>query len=134
MRFFNTVAPWLISIGFTQAKNDPCLFTNLETGVQLGLHVDDGLVRATVYDTENFYNLLGSRFKYKTPTYLTPETPLQFVGLTIKEYFNEDGHLLRSIDCTRDTVDLLKTAGTTVPDIRKVKCPMPNVRDTVVGT
>jgi hypothetical protein len=41
MRFFNTVAPWLISIGFTQAKNDPCLFTNLETGVQLGLHVDD---------------------------------------------------------------------------------------------
>jgi hypothetical protein len=132
MRFFNTVAPWLTSIGFTQAKNDPCLFINLETGVHVGLHVDDGLVRATQGDTENFYKLLGQRFKYKTPTYLTPETPLQFVGLTIKEYTNEEGHLFRSIDCVRDTVDLLKTAGTTVPDIRKVKCPMPDTSEMVM--
>ena len=28
MRFFNTVAPWLISMGFTQGRNDPCLFSN----------------------------------------------------------------------------------------------------------
>ena len=47
MRFFNTVAPWLIAMGFTQAKNDPCMFTNETTGVQVGLHVDDGLVRGT---------------------------------------------------------------------------------------
>jgi len=132
MRFFNTVAPWLISIGFTQAKNDPCLFINLETGVHLCLHVDDGLVRATRSDTENFYTLLGLRFKYKTPTYLTPDTPLQFVGLTIKEYTDTAGHLTRSIDCMRDTVALLKTAGTTVPDIRKVKCPMPDTSEIVM--
>ena len=48
MRFFNTVAPWLISMGFTQGKNDPCLFSNAETGVCVGLHVDGGLVRGTV--------------------------------------------------------------------------------------
>jgi len=47
MRFFNTVAPWLIEMGFTQGKNDPCMFTNNNTGVQVGLHVDDGLVRGT---------------------------------------------------------------------------------------
>ncbi len=47
MRFFNTVAPWLIEMGFTQGQNDPCMFTNDTTGVQADLHVDDGLVRGT---------------------------------------------------------------------------------------
>ena len=44
MRFFNTVAPWLIVMGFTQGKNDPCMFVNDKTGITVALHVDDGLV------------------------------------------------------------------------------------------
>ena len=59
MRFFNTVAPWLIAMGFTQAKNDPCMFTNETTGVQVGLHVDDGLVRGTQTAVDYFYTDLA---------------------------------------------------------------------------
>ena len=48
MRFFNIVAPWLIVMGFTQGKNDPCMFVNDKTGITVALtvalHVDDGLV------------------------------------------------------------------------------------------
>ena len=62
------VAPWLISMGFTQGRNDPCLFSNEETWVCVGLHVDDGLVRGTVEAQAAFYEGLAARFKFKTPT------------------------------------------------------------------
>jgi len=34
-------------MGFTQGKNDPCMFVNDKTGITVALHVDDGLVRGT---------------------------------------------------------------------------------------
>ena len=70
MRFFNTVAPWLIEMGFTQGQNDPCMFTN-DTGVQVGLHVDDGLVRGTQTDVDSFYEDLAVRFQFKPPKFLS---------------------------------------------------------------
>ena len=128
MRFFNTVAPWLISMGFTQGRNDPCLFSNEETGVCVGLHVDDGLVRGTVEAQATFYEGLALRFKFKTPTYLTATQPLKFVGMTVSEYQNEGGQLCRSIDCTKDTMSLLEAAAVSAPEmkVRIVKCPMPD--------
>jgi hypothetical protein len=128
MRFFNTVAPWLISMGVTQGKNDPCLFSNAETGVCVGLHVDGGLVRGTVEAQASFYEGLALRFKFKTPTYLTETQPLKFVGMTVSEYTNEGGQLCRSIDCTKDTMSLLEAAAVSAPEmkVRIVKCPMPD--------
>ena len=128
MRFFNTVAPWLISMGFTQGRNDPCLFSNEETGVCVGLHVDDGLVRGTVEAQAAFYEGLALRFKFKTPTYLTETQPLKFVGMTVSEYKNEGGQICRSIDCTKDTMSLLEAAAVSAPEmkVRIVKCPMPD--------
>jgi hypothetical protein len=78
MRFFNTVAPWLIEMGFTQAQNDPCMFTNDTTGVQIGLHVDDGLARGTQDEMDSFYEDLAVRFQFKPPKFLSPTTPLEF--------------------------------------------------------
>ncbi len=54
-------------MGLTQGKNDPCMFTNETTGVQVGLHVesDDGLVRGTQTAVESFYTDLAARFQYK---------------------------------------------------------------------
>ena len=85
MRFFNTVAPWLIEMGFTQAKNDPCMFTNDIAGVQVGLHVDDGLVRGTQMAVDSFYMDLAVRFQYKPPQFLSPTNPLEFCGFVISE-------------------------------------------------
>ena len=60
MRLFNTVAPWLIVMGFTQGKNDPCMFVNDKTGITVALHVDDGLVRGTPTAQAEFYGDLSS--------------------------------------------------------------------------
>ena len=126
MRFFNTVAPWLIEMGFTQGKNDPCMFTNHTTGVQVGLHVDDGLVRGTQAASEAFYADLAVRFKYKPPKYLSKSTPLEFCGFVISESQDEQGKLVRTMDCTAEVEKLIKLAGVSIPHIRKVKCPMPD--------
>ena len=64
MRFFNTVAPWLIVMGLiTQGKNDPCMFVNDNTGITVALRVDDGLVRGTPVAQAEFYADLAKRFK-----------------------------------------------------------------------
>ena len=126
MRFFNTVAPWLIEMGFTQGKNDPCMFTNHTTGVQVGLHVDDGLVRGTQAASESFYADLAVRFKYKPPKYLSQTTSLEFCGFVISESQDEHGKLVRTMDCTAEVEKLIQIAGVSIPHIRKVKCPMPD--------
>ena len=126
MRFFNTVAPWLIEMGFTQGKNDPCMFTNHTTGVQVGLHVDDGLVRGTQAASESFYADLAVRFKYKPPKYLSKSTPLEFCGFVISESQDAQGKLVRTMDCTAEVEKLIQLAGISIPHIRKVKCPMPD--------
>ena len=51
-------------MGFTQGKNDPCMFVNDTTGITVALHVDDGLVRGTPAAQTEFYADLAKRFKY----------------------------------------------------------------------
>ena len=126
MRFFNTVAPWIIGMGFTQGQNDPCMFTNETTGVQVGLHVDDGLVRGTETEVEAFYTDLAVRFRFKPPKFLSQTTQLEFCGFVISEYQDEHGRLLRTMDCTKEVEKLSALAGVSIPNIRKVKCPMPD--------
>ena len=126
MRFFNTVAPWLIEMGFTQGQNDPCMFTNEPTGVQIGLHVDDGLVRGTQAEVVSFYEDLAVRFQFKPPKFLSPTTPLEFCGFVISEYQDDSGRLVRTMDCTQEVEKLIQLAGISLPNIRKVKCPMPD--------
>jgi hypothetical protein len=126
MRFFNTVAPWLIEMGFTQAQNDPCMFTNDTTGVQIGLHVDDGLARGTQEEMDSFYEDLAVRFQFKPPKFLSSTTPLEFCGFVISEYQDDSGRLVRTMDCTKEVEKLIQLAGISLPNIRKVKCPMPD--------
>ena len=40
---------------------------------------------------EEFYTKLGKRFDIKDPSYLTPKSPLCFVGLDIEEHNTEEG-------------------------------------------
>ena len=126
MRFFNTVAPWLIAMGFTQGKNDPCMFTNETTGVQVGLHVDDGLVRGTQTAVDYFYTDLAVRFNFKPPKFLSKSTQLEFCGFVISESQDETGRCVRTMDCTKEVEKLIDLAGVSIPHIKKVKCPMPD--------
>jgi len=117
MRFFNTVAPWLIEMGFTQGKNDPCMFTNNNTGVQVGLHVDDGLVRGTELAVESFYADLAVRFNFKPPKFLSQDNSLNFCGFVISETLDAQGRLIRTMDCTDEVAKLIQLAGVSIPHI-----------------
>ena len=130
MRFFNTVAPaaWLIAMGFTQGKNDPCMFTNDTKRVQVGLHVDDGLVRGTQMAVESFYTDLAVRFNFQPPKFLSKTTQLEFCGFVISESQDDTGRLVRTMDCTQEVEKLVQLAGVlagvSIPHIKKVKCPV----------
>ena len=46
--WYVTLSDWLLEVGFECSKNDPCLFVNSETGVQLAIHVDDIICRGNI--------------------------------------------------------------------------------------
>ena len=49
-QWYCTIATWLCDRGFIQAKNEPCLFRNPDTGFKVVLVVDDLLCRGTPVD------------------------------------------------------------------------------------
>ena len=80
-RWYDTLSAWMVEEGFTQGKNEPCVFRKEDMVV--ALWVDDCLVRGTSRATTEFYAKLGKKFDIKDPTYLTQESPLTFVGFEI---------------------------------------------------
>ena len=90
MRWYHTVKKWLISEGFKSGLNEPCVFTH-PNGLRIAVWVDDIIVRGSPAATEDFYTKLGKRFDIKDPSYLTPQSPLCFVGLDIEEQHTSEG-------------------------------------------
>jgi hypothetical protein len=120
MRWYNTIKDWLLSEGFKQGKNDPCIF--IKVGIRVVLWVDDILVRATPTKTDEFYARLGKRFDVKDPEYLTPESPLCFLGFDISEEVVEGKKVI--------AMDQQKTINRFLDDwnvkyTKGIKCPMP---------
>ena len=90
MRWYHSIRKWLISEGFKPGLNEPCVFTHPD-GLRIAIWVDDIIVRGSPADTEAFYTKLGKRFDIKDPSYLTPKSPLCFVGLDIEEQSTNEG-------------------------------------------
>ena len=86
--WFTTFTTWLLDEGFEQGQNDPCIFYKKGQhglpGLTVVVYVDDCLVRGTQGDTERFYKRLEAKFEIKDPTYLTENSPLQFLGFEIQ--------------------------------------------------
>ena len=81
--WYVTLSDWLLEVGFECSKNDPCLFVNSETGVQLAIHVDDIICRGNMAATVDFYNQLGAKFDIKDLEFLEPGDTLCFTGLEV---------------------------------------------------
>ena len=64
-----------------------CIMTH-PNGLRIAVWVDDIIVRGSPAATEDFYTELGKRFD---PSYLTPQSPLCFVGLDIEEQHTSEG-------------------------------------------
>ena len=83
-RWYETLTKWLLRQGFEQGVHEPCLFRHPETGVQVLLYVDDLLVKGSDVASAGFHAALGRRFECKDETYLTVDTPLEFLGFQIE--------------------------------------------------
>ena len=85
--WFDTFSTWLTKEGFEQGKNEPCTFYKPGRqgmpGLTVIVYVDDCLVRGTKAASAAFYEKLEKKFQIKDPTYLTEESPLQFLGFEI---------------------------------------------------
>jgi hypothetical protein len=80
--FFNKMRTFMLDIGFTQSKEDPCLFTFTgEEGTAIvGLYVDDLLCASS---GDFFKNFLLPKMQEHFPAGITYETAAQFLGTVI---------------------------------------------------
>ena len=51
---------------------------------------------------------------------------LEFCGFVISESQDDTGRLVRTMDCTQEVEKLVQLAGVSIPQIKKVKRPMPD--------
>ena len=109
-KWFQTLSGWLVDTGFTQAANDPCLFTHT-TGLQVVLWVDDLLVRGNVSDSVEFYNSLGAKFDCTDPEFLEPGGCMTFTGIDISRQAedDEDWYYLSQASEIQELLDDLNT-------------------------
>ena len=66
------------------------------------------------------------RFNYNTTTrHPSSCSPPGFCGFVISEWEDANGQLVWAMDFTKEEGKLIQLAGVSFPNIRKVKCPMP---------
>ena len=81
-----TLHPWLVSVGFEQGTNEPCLFRHAELGVTLATYVDDLLALGPRANVEKVMNMVGERFKSKETVWLEEGQPLDHLGMCSDEF------------------------------------------------
>ena len=129
LRFYKTMADWLHSEGFESGENEPCLFVHPITKLRVVTWVDDLMLRGSQVETEKFYHRLGLKFDMKDPSYLTPHSPLSFVGLDmkVKEVNGDKVYSMNqntAVDVLLDEMHIPYNSG--------IKCPMPMARSLYV--
>ena len=88
MRWQKTLHPFLVSCGFEQGRNEPCVFRHKKLGVTLASYVDDLLVKGSKPAVTEALRLVQERFKCKEPTFLGENSPIDHLGMYIEETKN----------------------------------------------
>ena len=76
---------FLVSCGFEQGKNEPCVFRHKELGVTLASYVDDLLVKGLKPAVEDVLSQVAERFRCKEPIFLGQDSPIDHLGMYIEE-------------------------------------------------
>ena len=87
--------------------------------------VDDCICRGGQADTDSFYKAMAERFEVKDPSFLTPASPLTFVGMDMTARQVEDG-LVYGLNQDASVRSFLEEHG--VSYNTGVQCPLPDVR------
>jgi hypothetical protein len=104
----NTLFPWIKSLGFVQGDNEPCVFYLAECDLVVLVYVDDVLVDGEEEDVAWFFRQMDNRFECKGDEWLTPETPLDFLGIEVS--MDEDRLYLSMEDFTEKTLSAMDMA------------------------
>ena len=121
--WYKTLAEWMIKDeGYVRAKHDPCLFTHPITKHRVAIVVDDMLCRGGRDESAAFYLRLRERFEAKEPTFLETDTAIDFCGLTLRRWQqnNQDWY---SLDQEAEVLTMLENCG--LGGATKEDCPMP---------
>ena len=105
--WYTTVTAWMIQMGYTHGRNEPCLFVHPVSGHRVVLFSDDFLCRGSKEVSEQFYAALSERFECKDPSWLSEGSPMTFTGMDIKQ-FTEGGKVMYSMDQGRDMREFLR--------------------------
>jgi hypothetical protein len=110
-QWYCTLATWLCDSGFTQAKNEPCLFVNAES-VKVLLWVDDVLVRGSKEASDRFHDALEARFECGDGArqYCTYDHHVEYCGLKIRVSKSQSGDVY-DIDQSDDVATFLLDFG-----------------------
>ena len=85
VRWECTVTDWLQEIGFTRGSNEPCGFHHQVRDLVELLYVDDNLADGDKADIDWLNAQYDQRFKCKEVEMLTPETPLDYLGVEVEQ-------------------------------------------------
>ena len=69
--------------GFIRGDNETCVFKHKTRELTVLLYVDDCLIDGDQEDIEWFLSVLSNRFTCKEPEWLTPDTPLDYLGMEL---------------------------------------------------
>jgi len=83
MEWEETIAPYIVSLGFIRAKNDACIFYHPVTDMIILLYVDDLYMDGVPEDVETFHQSLIKRFECKALQILVEGKPLDYLGMEI---------------------------------------------------
>ena len=113
-------------MGYTQAKNDKCLYVHGRTRHSVGAHVDDCITRGSKIQTEVFWAEAAERFELKGWGIVEPGQSRTYLSRRICCEVRA-GVQWYSMDQERDIADFLEEEGMTV--VRTVGAPMASITE-----
>ena len=84
-RWQDTLHNWLVSIGFEQGKNEPCVFKHKSLDIVLASYVDDLCIKGPRSAVEHVLRLVSERFKCKEPTFLDEGSSIDHLGMYVEQ-------------------------------------------------
>ncbi len=93
-RWEDTVAPWLVSIGFVRGENEKSVFHHPTRDLVLVLYVDDALVDGEEDDIKWLFKAMDKRFECKPAEWLGISEPLDYLGMDVSI---DDTHIYLSM-------------------------------------
>ena len=123
LRWYKTLVEWLLSVGFVQSLNDPCIFFHPKSKLRIGVHVDDIIVRGQRQASKEFWQSVDRKFGVKSWGFVEEGQPQTFLSMRI-QCSKTNGIRWYSIDQSEDIAQLLvdEEVTGTVP----VTAPMPD--------